>query len=64
VVYFIPAENFDELGRDFRISRESKLVMVVGFPPVILSSWMKVLAMAVNMDMIRPFFRGFDRIHE
>jgi hypothetical protein len=38
------AATFDELGRDFKISNASKVVKLVGFPPDLLSSWMKDIA--------------------
>jgi hypothetical protein len=44
------AAAFDELGRDFRISNASKLVKVVGFPPDLLSSWMRDVAMTNNTE--------------
>jgi hypothetical protein len=42
------AATFDELGRDFKISNASKRVKVVGFPPDILSSWMRDVAMTTR----------------
>jgi hypothetical protein len=40
--------TFDELARDFKISNASKLVKVVGFPPDLLSSWMRDVAMTTR----------------
>jgi hypothetical protein len=39
------ASTFDELGSDFKIYNTSKFGKVVGFPSVLLSSWMRDVAM-------------------
>jgi hypothetical protein len=35
------AATLDELARDFKISNASKVVKLVGFPPDLLSSWIR-----------------------
>jgi hypothetical protein len=42
------ARTFNELGRDFKIPNASKLVKVVSFPPDLLRSWMRDVAMTTR----------------
>jgi hypothetical protein len=44
------AATFDELGRDFEISNASKAVKLVGFPPDLLSRWMKDIATTTRTE--------------
>jgi hypothetical protein len=53
------AATFDELGRDFRIPNASKLVKVLGFPPDLLSSWMRDAAMTTRAG--KPAANLWDR---
>jgi hypothetical protein len=50
------AATLDEPGRDFRVSNAPKVVKVLGFPPDLLTSWMKDVAMATRVGKSEVIF--------